>query len=272
MKLKYLGTAAAEALPAIFCNCEVCCTARERKGREIRTRSQAIVNDYILIDISCDSYFHSIREEIDFSKIEHCIITHVHGDHLYPRELYNLQPICAYNRSKMQIYGNTAVGSSLENVVKGTKGQLEFNKVNVFEPFYINDVKITALKAKHGSQEPYIYMFEEEHKSILYAHDTDIFPEATWEYLKGTGVVFDLVSLDCTEGAYDDLEYSGHMCLGRNIKCRNMMLEAGMANDNTKFVLNHFSHNGLNVNYKEFCELAEPHGFIVSFDGMVVEI
>ena len=49
MKIKYLGTAAAEAFPAIFCNCKYCEEARELGGKNIRTRSQSLVNDDLLI-------------------------------------------------------------------------------------------------------------------------------------------------------------------------------------------------------------------------------
>ena len=272
MKLHILGTAAAESLPATFCYCEVCRAARERGGREIRSRSQALISDKILIDLPCDTLYHSLREGIDLSRINHCIITHTHGDHFYPKELYNLKPNCAYNREVMQLYGNNSVGETAAGIENSTKGMLKFNKVEPFVPFYIDGIRITALKARHGSTDPYFYMIEDGETSLLYAHDTDIFPEETWEYLRSTGVQFGAVSLDCTEGAHEDLSYHGHMCLGRNIRCREKMIEYGIVNENTKFILNHFSHNGLNVNYKEFCELAEPHGFSVSFDGMVVNI
>ena len=36
MKLKYLGTAAAEGIPALFCRCEMCAYARKAGGKEIR--------------------------------------------------------------------------------------------------------------------------------------------------------------------------------------------------------------------------------------------
>ena len=50
MKLTYLGTAAAEGWPAVFCNCENCKEAARLGGRNIRTRSQALVNDDLLLD------------------------------------------------------------------------------------------------------------------------------------------------------------------------------------------------------------------------------
>ena len=49
MKITFLGTAAAEGVPAIFCNCEYCQNARLKGGKNIRTRSQEIINEYIKI-------------------------------------------------------------------------------------------------------------------------------------------------------------------------------------------------------------------------------
>ena len=50
MKIKYLGTAAAEGVPAIFCRCEVCRKSKAAGGRNIRTRSQSIIDDRLLLD------------------------------------------------------------------------------------------------------------------------------------------------------------------------------------------------------------------------------
>ena len=44
MKINYLGTGAAERIPGIFCNCKLCKYAREKKGREIRTQTQLIID------------------------------------------------------------------------------------------------------------------------------------------------------------------------------------------------------------------------------------
>ena len=50
MKLKYYGTAAAEGIPGLFCNCRVCQNALKKRGKEIKTRSQALLDGKILID------------------------------------------------------------------------------------------------------------------------------------------------------------------------------------------------------------------------------
>lgn len=52
MRFQYLGTAAAEGFPAIFCNCEYCQNARRLKGKNIRTRSQAIIDRETFVGFS----------------------------------------------------------------------------------------------------------------------------------------------------------------------------------------------------------------------------
>ena len=48
MEIQYLGTAAAEGYPALFCSCDICKKARNAGGREIRTRTQSVVDNKIL--------------------------------------------------------------------------------------------------------------------------------------------------------------------------------------------------------------------------------
>ena len=49
MKINYLGTGAAERIPGIFVIVNYVSTL-ERKGREIRTQTQLIIDDVLLID------------------------------------------------------------------------------------------------------------------------------------------------------------------------------------------------------------------------------
>lgn len=53
MKLQYLGTAAAEGWPALFCECDHCKRAKEAGGRNIRTRSQAVIDDTLMYRDAC---------------------------------------------------------------------------------------------------------------------------------------------------------------------------------------------------------------------------
>ena len=86
MKFRYLGTAAAEGWPALFCDCEACRKAAALGGKNIRTRSQALVDDKILIDFPADTLWHTLTYHLPLFSIHTCLITHSHSDHLYPAD------------------------------------------------------------------------------------------------------------------------------------------------------------------------------------------
>ncbi len=55
MKVTFLGTAAATAMPLPFCNCSICKEAKKLKGKDIRKRASVVINDDLLIDLGPDS-------------------------------------------------------------------------------------------------------------------------------------------------------------------------------------------------------------------------
>ena len=272
MKLQYLGTAAAEAMPALFCECENCKKARALGGRNIRTRSQAIIDDAILLDFPCDTYFHSIANNIDISKIKHLFITHSHQDHFYSDDLKCLY----YGFSKapenyvLTVYGSDEIRNEVEAIANGTD-RLEYKKMEPYKPFKVGEYTVTALKAVHGTANPYIYLIEKGGKAMLYAHDTDFFSDETWDYLIKAKPKLNFVSLDCTNCTLPHGDFYGHMGIDENVKCKAKLLELGLIDQNTLVVVNHFSHNGTNSVYDELVPIAEKHGMQVSYDGMVVE-
>ena len=111
MKIKFLGTAAAEGFPAVFCNCEYCNKARELGGKNIRTRSQSLIDDKILIDFPNDTYSHFLTNGIKGHEIEYLFITHPHQDHLSIDDLYMRQGAFAHNMKvpTLKIFGTKAL-------------------------------------------------------------------------------------------------------------------------------------------------------------------
>lgn len=55
MEIQYLGTAAAEGWPALFCDCDICRRARAAGGKDLRTRTQSMIDGTILIDFPPDT-------------------------------------------------------------------------------------------------------------------------------------------------------------------------------------------------------------------------
>ena len=277
MKIKYLGTGAAEGIPAVFCHCNICNHARLKGGRNIRTRSQLLVDDNILIDFGPDSFMHSLMYSISLADIKYCLITHTHDDHLY------LDDLMARRRSRanlnigtppLYIYG----GLGVKNVVKPSEEgfitkdkSVKYIQVYPFESFVIeNDYIVTPLPAVHNTLEPFVYVLEKNESRFLYAHDTDFFDSEVWKYLKEKKYVFDVVSLDCTEGV-KHIEYPGHMNFERMQRMCEYMKKEHMITQQSRIIANHISHNGL-ISYDDAVTVANRLGFIVSYDGMEINV
>ena len=56
MKILYLGTGAAEGVPAVFCNCDTCREARRRGEKEFHSRSQVLIDGELSVDFPPDAY------------------------------------------------------------------------------------------------------------------------------------------------------------------------------------------------------------------------
>ena len=118
MEIQYLGTAAAEGLPALFCSCEICQKAKNTKGKELRTRTQSIIDGKLLIDFPPDSYMHALNYSLNMGKIQHLLITHSHMDHFFPVELIHRHEHFGHNAEGiLHVYGNEAVEKAFFDAV-----------------------------------------------------------------------------------------------------------------------------------------------------------
>ena len=272
MIIRYLGTGAAEGCPGVFCRCPACETARKLGGHNLRTRSQALVDDSILVDFPADSYLHMRDHQLDLSGIGHLLITHSHGDHFYPIDLFLRQPPYTYTlRDRvLNLYGSAGV----ERVFLEMAGRfaqprdimhyIRFQRVCAFEPFDADGYTITPLPTDHmDTEDAFIYMIEKDGTRLLYGNDSGFFLQSVWDALEGKR--FGCVSLDCTmvfQGGY-----RCHMGFDANQEIRLRMLENGMADANTRFVAVHFSHGGF-IPSKELEPRAKALGFSAAYDGM----
>lgn len=276
MKLKYLGTAAAEGWPALFCKCASCERARKLGGKNIRTRSQSVIDGRLLIDFCPDTYLHVLQHNVPLENIHHMIVTHSHIDHMYPSDLINLAEPYAHNVDEpMTIYSTPGTGEKIRLVLAAEDDsdnlpeRMIFKEVTEFKPFQVLDYTVTPLLARHMVNEKcYIYLItDKDGKTLLYANDTAWFPEETWQYLEGRHL--DAVSLDCTMVFEPDC--LTHMGFESNVKAKEKLLAMGSADGHTIFVVNHFSHNGL-ASHEEIEAKAGKEGFLTAYDGFEITI
>ncbi len=280
MKIQFLGTAAAEGQPGLFCDCPVCTHARKHGGKDVRTRSQSLVDDTLLLDFSADTLHHCIQYGMDLTKISHCLITHTHSDHLYLEDLYMRIPgFSNMGEDKpFHLYGSEGAMAYVQNYLdteigERAKSVITCTALPLYEPTKIGDNLVTVLKGLHAEgAHPVFYIIENpEGKRLMYAHDTDYFVDEVWEYLEKHKPHLDFVSLDCTEANLPQMHYVGHMNLNNNEKVKDRLISIGCADETTLFCCNHFSHNGADVLYDTFSKIAAEKGFLTSYDGFTVE-
>lgn len=279
MKIQFLGTAACEGIPGLFCGCETCKTARKTGGKNIRTRSQALVDDALLIDFPADTLSHSYTYGMDLTKIKHCIITHTHFDHLHCADIINRKPGFSDlgENDPFHFYGQEGTMKTIYEAVSPKlytmEGVVELHSIELYQPFQVGDFLVTALEAVHDETSfPVFYIIEnKEGKRLLYGTDTNFFSDGVWAYLEKEKPRLDFVALDCTAANVPKMKYIGHMNLADNVKVKTRLVEIGCADEKTVFCSTHFSHNGQNVLYEDFSVIAEKEGFLTAYDGMTVE-
>ncbi len=279
MKVKYLGTAAAEGIPALFCQCPLCKKARKAKGKDIRGRSGIIIDDELMVDFPPDIFTYSVRFNLDLAKIKYLIVTHSHTDHFSPANLVLRQPGCFCHitdgEPSIQVYGNREVHRLTKEalMLEYKTDQVDFihlNSLNAFEKTRIGNFYVTPLPAAHKPDEDaYIFLVQKQDSTLLYAHDTGIFCPSVFQYLQENNICIDAISLDCT--CCIQKEGTNHMGLPDNAEILVKLRASQNITDKTKCIVNHFSHNGQMTHF-ELEEEARKYGLTVAYDGMEINL
>lgn len=273
MKFQILGTAAAEGWPAVFCHCDACEEAR--KHGELRSRSQAIIDEDLLIDFPGDTYYHAVLHNIDLSKIQTLLITHSHCDHFAPMDLMTRGGCYAHKMAQpvLDIYSNETCKAIFDATVQyeiapEIQKNLRYHILHPFMEFTAGSYRITSLKAFHApAEEALLYLIEKEGKTIFYCLDTGWLPEETYAQLRGKHI--DLVAYDATFGpkTFGDC----HLGIPDAAQIQERLKKMGCVDHNTIAIVTHFSHNCGAKSHAELVQCAEKYGFLTAYDGFTVE-
>ena len=279
MKITYLGTAAAEGVPAMFCNCPTCQAAKKLGGRELRSRSQIIIDNTLGVDFPPDAFYHALRFGVDLSAIGHLLVTHSHMDHFYAHDFILRGYKYSYQHTSpvLHIYGNEQVQAVFDECTRremrsDVKDKITMSAIKPFEPYTVGAYTVTAFPAVHSVQEQaFLYLIEREGKGYLHLYDTGMPPVEMFEYLQKEGKKVLLVSLDCTFVDTSPPHSNRHMGVQENLQVMKLLKSYGVADGNTKFVITHFSHNSAPITV-HLSEIEKQYGFIAAYDGMEIEI
>lgn len=278
MRVTYLGTGAAEGVPALFCNCEYCRAAKQRGGREVRSRAQTLYDD-LSVDFPPDVFYHAAVLGADLSAIRYLLVTHSHMDHFNAADfiLRGYKYARVMTEERLDLYANEEVCAVFE---EGTRREMRadvrenicLHPVGAFEELSFGDWHVHTLEARHSSKEPLVYLLEKGDTRVLHLCDTGLLPEEDYEYLERVGGgKLALVTLDCTFLYRPHGEIARHMGLD---DCRTVLRrleEIGLLDGRTRRVITHFSHNSSPS--PELLKRAEgEYGVFAAYDGMTLEI
>lgn len=272
MKIHFLGTAAAEGFPNAFCRCELCTKARRLGGKNIRTRASAIVDNTIKFDYSPDSYMQALRDDIDFSILEHLLVTHTHSDHFNAYDLECRRIGIAHSlQHPLHIYGNSLVMHHTRTAIGRFEGErFAFHLLQPFRTFMAGEARVTPLLADHDPLETcLLYVVEKGGKRLLYGHDSGWFPEETWAWLRNREL--DCAILDCTHGYTGQARDRNHMCVETVLEAQRELRKHSIIKPEGKIVVTHFSHNS-GLLHGDFEEVFRPAGIIPAYDGLILYI
>jgi phosphoribosyl 1,2-cyclic phosphate phosphodiesterase len=271
MRLFFLGTAAAEGYPGIFCNCPNCREARALGGRNLRFRSALLVNDNLLIDFGPDLLASAQRFNLTLSGITTGLVTHAHQDHFYLGnfEMRKGAFTGGTNIPILHLYGPQEVTDALAQTFPDPAlPRLETRTVHAFDRWQDGPYSFTAYHAHHAVDflETLFYSVDDGQHSFLYATDTGSFPADTWQALEGRS--FDIIILEETLG---DGTYSQHMGFATFFEHAQRMRTSGMLRPSGRLIAHHMSHSG-NPTHAKLEAIFSPHGVEVAYDGLEINL
>ncbi len=277
MKFKFLGTAAAEAIPALWCNCDTCKQAWANGGKDIRRRASYLIDDDTLIDFGPDAHWQTHAFDVNLTKIKRIFFTHPHADHLDPVELFWRSPGFGNLETTLDVYGMNRIACRIMDELSGTGHgysledlKIKFHSLWHGAEFETDDgISATAIDARHAEGlGALFYAIRRGGKSVLVANDTGYPLEHSWEIIEK--MKFDLVTVDSTMG-FSNTRYNGHMNVDTVVEFAERLKEKGCLNPGARVFATHFSHNGGNLQSR-LEEYFTPHGIGVAYDGLEIDL
>ncbi len=271
MRLIFMGTAAAEGYPGIFCNCPNCIEARALGGRNQRYRSSLLVNDNLLIDLGPDLLAAAQRFNLSLACVTSGLITHAHMDHFIPGNfiMHKDDFTAGMDLPLMRVFGPPTVMNTLTDTIPNDPSfRLQPRTVHAYDTWQNDGYTISAFRANHALEFPesLFYSVDDGKHAFLYATDTGPFFPDVWEALAGRS--FDTIILEETMG---NNVYAQHLGFEEFFEHVRRMRAQGMLRPGGRVIATHFSHSG-NPTHAKLEATFAPHEVEVAYDGLEIHL
>jgi len=167
----------------------VCSEARQKGGRHVRTGPSAFLHDEsLLVDTPAEIAYQLNRSRIE--QIDYLLFTHLDPDHV---EGFRVVEQIALDFRTWEAYPDKGISLLLPDALRERFGSLQ-SAYGPLLDYYVNsgfvtcipfqetlqvgNLHITAIPVDRGDQESFIYVFERDHRRLVYAPcDIKPFPE-----------------------------------------------------------------------------------------------
>lgn len=284
MKFTFLGTAAAERIPSLFCVCPTCVHAREHRGRNVRRCCSALINDDLLIDIGPDLPDVALDQQLPLERVRYALQTHPHNDHLNGLTFVSRSTgTRATVANQLDYYCGPSTPPMLEHKMQRPAGffadpanQEAFNVtmhlVHPGDTMEFGNYSVQSIPANHdGIPDAMLYAIRDNRSgaSVFYGTDTGPLDPSIWMPLATNGWRFDLFILDFTSplGARNDRHLNREQFLETMGDARS----AGLIDDGTRVMGTHFVHHSAPP-HDELAAMLAADGIEPAYDGLTLSL
>ena len=282
MKITFLGTAAATALPLVFCGCPACAAGWARGGRALRRRSSALIGDDLLIDLGPDLMSSAFALGADVRRIRFWLQTHAHSDHFDAGHLItrwseyasrDIRPLelAASAETIRRMSDRLSLeepGASLEKPEWLERLRIRVHRVRHGDSVALGSRTVTAVESAHDPEGgSLLYVITEGRSSFLYATDTVRLTDRAVDLLKGFRL--DGVAIDHTYGP--GVDGGGHLNADQAAEEIARLRAEGILKPEGRAFVTHISHEGMPP-HDELQAFALAHGYEAAWDGLTADL
>ena len=249
MKIRFLGTGAAEGIPSFGCTCQRCQIARKEGGPNARHRASLLIEaagHRILLDTPPE--IGALLNRADVFDLSAAFLSHEHFDHIG-----GLVEFEYWNRV-LPIFAGYDVLPKLQ-LTPRLESQALLSGFHSHTRLYFGDLTVMPFKVIHHVP-CYGFAFEEGGARVL--HFSDSGPELSnlhYHLLEGAAMaIFHTPTLE---------PYRSHISIQDVI---SLVKDCSLQ----QVVITHINHN--NLLHEELVERVAPHGITVAYDGLTLEV
>ncbi|MBL8048684.1 MAG: hypothetical protein JNJ45_08380 [Chthonomonas sp.] len=264
MEILLTGTGASEGIPSLYADSRVSQYAHQHGGKDRRSRASALVDGFLKIDMGPDTLGQVGALGLNPREWGAVLYTHSHDDHFAASELqYSLYPFTSLHECPYSIYGNQVVLDAIH--LKYPEWPFDLHLTESFRAFQVAEYTVTPIHAMHKlDEDAQNLIISDGHSTLLYATDTGLWDETTWEFLRDFRL--DALVIECTEGL-NKTSYYGHLALSECVDQVQRLRKAGILRADGPVATTHISHFG-DLTHAELANQLAPHNILAGYDGM----